>query len=138
MRLFQILLSSFLLVLSSEVLAQRAASGENCFFLGGQADARVCLEKRVINSDMALRQAEADTLDHVRRWDDTPENRKRVNIYLLSSGKQYLRYRQEQCELQAALAAGGTGGSHRRFLCILELNEQRMTHLQSVNEVVKR
>ncbi|MES2041059.1 MAG: lysozyme inhibitor LprI family protein [Pseudomonadota bacterium] len=138
MPLHQLLLLLPLFVFSSGALAQRAISGEDCFSLGGQADARTCLEKRVLDSDVALKNTEEDVLGHVHRWDDTPANRRRVHVYVLSSGKQYLRYRKEQCELQAALAAGGTGGSHRRFLCILELNEQRMAHLQSVKEVTKR
>lgn len=138
MHLLQLLLFLPLFVFSSGALAQRAISGEDCFSLGGQADARTCLEKRVLDSDVALKDTEEDVLAYVRRLDDTPENRRRVHAYVLSSGKQYLRYRKEQCELQAALAAGGTGGSHRRFLCILELNEQRMGYLQSVKEMTKR
>jgi|GEM_PF-1714946 len=138
MRVLQYLLFLSFFILSSSAQAQRAASGENCFSIGGQADARECLEKRVMLSNITLRQVEADTLASVGKWDDTTTNRARVKGKLLSSGKQYLLYRAEQCELQANLAAGGTGTSHRRFLCILELNEQRIAHLQSVKEITKR
>ncbi|MFZ6641267.1 lysozyme inhibitor LprI family protein [Undibacterium sp. TC4M20W] len=138
MRLPQLLLCLSLAVSSAGAWAQRAASGEDCFFIGGQADARTCLEQRVRDSDTLLQQTEADTSALVLRWDDTLANRGRVQRYLLSAGKQYLLYRKEQCELQAALAAGGTGGSHRRYLCILELNEQRMLHLQGVKTSLQR
>ncbi|MFZ6710579.1 lysozyme inhibitor LprI family protein [Undibacterium sp. TC9W] len=138
MRLPQLLLCLTLAVSSTGAWAQRAASGEDCFFIGGQADARTCLEQRVRASDTLLQQTEADTSALVLRWDDTPANRGRVQRYLLSAGKHYLLYRKEQCELQAALAAGGTGGSHRRYLCILELNEQRMLHLQGVQTSLQR
>ncbi len=138
MRLPQLLLCLSLSVSSVGAWAQRAASGEDCFFIGGQADARTCLEQRVRDSESLLQQTEADIAAQILRWDDTPSNRGRVHHYLLSSGKQYLLYRKEQCELQAALAAGGTGGSHRRYLCILELNEQRILHLQGVKTTMQR
>ncbi|PXX43164.1 lysozyme inhibitor LprI family protein [Undibacterium pigrum] len=138
MRVLQSLLFLPLIMLSAGAQAQRAASGEDCFSLGGQADARECLEKRVAQSNITLRQAEAETLISVGLWDDTATNRARVKGKLLSSSKQYLLYRAEQCELQANLAAGGTGTSHRRFLCLLELNEQRIAHLQSVREITNR
>ncbi|MFZ6873580.1 lysozyme inhibitor LprI family protein [Undibacterium sp. Di27W] len=136
MRLLPCLLFLSSIVLSTAVQAQRAASGEDCFYIGGQADARTCLEERVVKSDAALRQLEADVLAAVQRWDDTAGNRARVKSKLLSSSRQYLRYRVEQCELQASLAAGGTGTGHRRYMCILELNEQRISHLLSVNELL--
>ncbi|MFZ2999585.1 MAG: lysozyme inhibitor LprI family protein [Undibacterium umbellatum] len=138
MRVLKYLLFLPPLMLSAGTQAQRAASGEDCFSLGGQADARECLGKRVTQSDFTLRQVEADTLASVSEWDDTAANRTRVKSKLLSSGRQYLLYRTEQCELQANLAAGGTGTSHRRYLCILEMNEQRIAHLQSVKEVTNR
>ncbi|MFZ6743340.1 lysozyme inhibitor LprI family protein [Undibacterium sp. JH2W] len=136
MRLLPCLLFLSSLVLTTAAQAQRAASGEDCFYIGGQADARTCLEERVVKSDVALSQLEADVLVTVRRWDDTAGNRARVKGKLLSSSRQYLLYRAEQCELQASLAAGGTGTGHRRYLCILELNEQRIRYLQSVKELL--
>jgi len=142
MRLSQLLLLSLqsllLTVTSSGAWAQRAASGEDCFFIGGQADARSCLEKRVVDSDALLQQTEVASSAAVLRWDDTQNNRDRVRSHLLAAGKQYLLYRKEQCELQAALAAGGTGGSHRRYLCILEMNEQRMLYLKSIQASLQR
>jgi len=84
-----------------------------------------------------LKKAEAATLAAVAKWDEWPSNRRRTRAALMDSSKQFHRCRQAQCELQASLATGGTETTHRRLLCAIELDEQRMAHLQSVEAVLK-
>jgi len=126
----EFLISAALFLTSMSAHCQRASSGESCFDQGGQADARECLQTRLQQSDVALRNAEGALAAGIRRWQEEPVNRRRALAALKASVNEHQRYRQAQCELQASLAAGGTGTAHRRLLCEVALNEERISHLQ--------
>lgn len=112
--------------------AQRAESGEQCFSEGGQAQARQCLQLQRAQSEATLRATELAVVQTLNNWQEHPQNKEKATAAFHRSSVQFLRYRQEQCELQASLAAGGTGTSHRRLLCEIALNEGRIAHLASV------
>jgi len=131
MKATQFFLSAVLLLSSVSAHCQRASSGEGCFDQGGQADARECLQRQRQQSDAALRQAEGSLAASLQRWQERPTPRRRALEALEASAREHQRYRQAQCSLQAALAAGGTGTTHRRLLCEIALNEERIAHLQT-------
>ena len=125
---FTILLLLALTVSSTQ--AQRNQAAQDCFDTGSQATARECLQQRAARSEAQLKAVEAATLKAVNDWKDTPSNRQRSARELKASIALFRRFREHQCEFEASLAAGGTGGSHRRLLCRIELDEQRMQYLQ--------
>jgi len=123
---------SLLIFVAISAHAQRATSGEECFNEGGQAQARECLQLQRKQSEATLRATESATLQALEHWQENPPNRKKATAALQRSSLEYRRYRQAQCDLQASLAAGGTGTSHRRLLCEIALNEERIAHLTSI------
>jgi hypothetical protein len=127
----------FWLALTPVAYSQRNAQADTDCFTGSQANARACLTERLHESESALAKAEQATLVALNRWDETPSNRTRATVAFKKSMAQFRRYRLEQCELQAALAAGGTGTTHRRLLCAIELNQRQMDDMASVIERVQ-
>ena len=94
-----------------------------------QADARQCLEQQVRASEAELSIAEINQRQQIELLGEDVKVRKQMIAAFNASSSQYKNYRKKQCEFQAVLAAGGSGSSHRRLLCILELNSQRIAHL---------
>lgn len=117
--------------------AEPAAPGLECFDVGGQAQARTCLEARFAATEQERQQAEQATAAALQHWDEWPSNKQRARQAWRASARQFVRYRQAQCDLQAALAAGGTGTGHRRLLCEIALNLQRVAALAEVRRVVR-
>jgi uncharacterized protein YecT (DUF1311 family) len=119
-----------MLVATTNAYCQRSTTGESCFASGGQADARECLQSRLAESEKTLASAETGVLTAIEKWDEDTTARSRSKSAFRASAKAFRRYRTEQCELQASFASGGSGTTHRRILCALELNEQRIKYLQ--------
>lgn len=109
---------------------RRAMAGDECFSLGGHADARACLEHRAHQSRLAREQAETSFRDTLSRWDEEPQYKSVAARRLRESIANFLGYERSQCELQASLAAGGNGAGDRRLLCVIELNETRAASLR--------
>ena len=132
MNVVQVSCAAALLFVSVSGYCQRATSGEDCFNKGGQADARECLESRFAQSELDLKKAETSALVEIQNWDELPSFKDRATATLKVSSSQFRHYRKDQCQLQASLAAGGSGTTHRMLLCAIELNEQRISHLKSI------
>ena len=133
MQLVQALVTAALLASSVSAFSQRASSGEECFAQGGNADARECLAAKANKSESALVQAERDAVNSLERSDEQPVARQRAVAALRSASAAYRRYRKEQCGgFQVALAAGGSGATHRGLLCEIALNEERVSHMRSI------
>ncbi len=135
MRLIQSLVVASLFVSSVSAFSQRASSGEECFAEVGNASARECLAAKANNSESALVQAERHAVSAIERSDEEPMARRRAVGALKAASAAYRRYRKEQCGVQIALAAGGTGGQHRGFLCEIALNEERVSHMRSIRGI---
>jgi len=128
-----LLLFVVMLMATTNAYCQRSSAGEMCFAGAvGQADARACLQARLAASEQALADAEVAALAAILRRDEEARFLRRSASAFDASSKLFRRYRTRQCELQASLAAGGSGTDHRRMLCALELNEQRIAHLQAL------
>ena len=132
MKLCALLALCALVTLPQAAISQRNPGAESCFDIGSQAQAKECLESRSAASEQALQAAEKTALTALREWDDTPGNRKRSIDALQQANQQFRVYRSAQCNLQATLAAGGTGTAHRRLLCLIELNERRVADLAAI------
>ena len=132
MHLVQALVTAALLASSVSAFAQRASSEEECFAHVSNADARECLAVKANESESALVQAERAAVSSLKRSDAQPLARQRAVAAFGSASVAYRRYRKEQCGFQAALAAGGSGSTHRRLLCEIALNEERASHIRSI------
>jgi hypothetical protein len=122
----------------TNVLAQRSADAESCFkTTTSNADARACLERKERDSEDALSRAEADYLVAVQASGLHPDERTAIAKALGDSSGPFRIYRSRQCDLQARVAAGGSGASHRRFLCLIALNEERVGHIRELKAQIK-
>jgi uncharacterized protein YecT (DUF1311 family) len=116
---------------------QRNAEAEECFSLDGQAAALACLETRYQASEVALREEEVACDKAINAWDESTQVRRRTRAALQDTARKFRDYRSSQCDLQAALASGGSGAPHRRLMCAIELNEQRIKYLQEIGKSLK-
>jgi uncharacterized protein YecT (DUF1311 family) len=130
--LTQALVGTILLAASLSVFSQRAPSGEECLSQGGNADARECLFGKTKTSESALVRAERDTVSTLEHSSEELMARQRAVATFNSASAAFRRYREEQCAFQVALAAGGSGATHRGLLCEIALNEERTSYLRSI------
>ena len=132
MRKREMLLASAFLAIATTGSSQRNAKAEACFSLGSHVEARACLEARFKATDVVLREQEVACDKAISTWDEAAEVRKRTKSAFADTGRAFRQYRSAQCDLQAVLAAGGTGAQDRRLMCAIELNEQRINYLQEI------
>ncbi len=97
-----------------------------------QAQMRTCLAAKAQGSEQALEQAEGSLVSAIQSWDESPKHLRAARLQLRSAGRQFLRYRSAQCELDAALGGGAIGNAldMRRLRCLVELNSLRAEQLQ--------
>jgi hypothetical protein len=113
-------------------LAQRNSSAESdCYKLSSHADARGCLESRSKESAEKLSEAEQVFKSALEKsGEDAPEIARELAAFV-SASAEFKLYREKQCDLQAALTAGGNAASDRRLLCEIELNDRRKVDLSA-------
>jgi uncharacterized protein YecT (DUF1311 family) len=125
------------LTASVPVFCQRNAEAEGCFSLDGQAAALACLETRYQVNEVALREQEAGLDKVIVVSEESVQAQRRIRAALQESARAFRRYRSKQCDLQATLGAGGSGGPHRRLMCAIELDEQRTKHLHEIQTSIR-
>lgn len=128
----------YCLLASSFASAQRSTvAAKQCYKLLSQVDARTCLEAKSKESASEVKKVEASLHSALEKW-DTESEFKNLSITQLDESKlKYLDYRESQCEFQASLAAGGNAASDRRFLCYINLDENRLIELQATLKSLK-
>ena len=133
----RIFVMTILLLCSTTAQSQRNTEAEACFDVGGNADARTCLEAHFKKSEKALLVAESKAISEIKAWDESESVRSHSSASLEVSLKAFRSYRTKQCAFIASLAAGGTGTSHRRLLCEIELNKKQIDYLQEVKNSIQ-
>ncbi len=119
--------------LAQEAAAVRAACGAD----RSHVEMRACLEAKADASSRELRSAQNEMRKLLAAADQEPTHIKRSISEFNSSVKQFSRFRTQQCEFIASLAAGGNGQDDLRLSCLYELNGQRIAQIKQVRELVK-
>ncbi|WP_338768621.1 lysozyme inhibitor LprI family protein [Massilia sp. METH4] len=96
-----------------------------------QAGMRDCLEDSVRDSSTAVNAAEKKFAATMSRWDERQKYIAAAHMQFNISKRAFLKYRDEQCALAAALGGGAIGNALelRRLACIYELNRERSNQL---------
>ncbi|MDR3439631.1 lysozyme inhibitor LprI family protein [Telmatospirillum sp.] len=115
---------------SASVLDERALR-EECSALS-QAGMQDCLAKKAKNSQDVLRQAEENVASLLSKWDEDDKYVNQAKANLAASNKEFVKYRESQCELSASLGGGAIGNAleMRRLACVAELNSRRSEQLR--------
>jgi hypothetical protein len=137
MRFSRHLLLTSLLSVSPLIAHTAGPTAEQCFNLPSHAEARECLESRERESVAVVGRTKDAFRVALASWDQEPRIRTQARANFDASVETFRRHRAAQCELTASLAAGGNAASDRRLICGIELNEQRVTQLQSEIGVLK-
>lgn len=97
-----------------------------------EAGMLACLTGKADQSRHDLQQAEQQILDAITMWDEDAKQVRQAKTRLASSSRAFAKYRNEQCELAAALGGGAIGNAldMRRQACIAALNGLRAQHLR--------
>lgn len=112
------------------------AARTECSGKESHVEMRACLQVQADTSSRELRDVEDKMRKSLRAWDQEPECIKRSTSEFDSSVKQFNRFRTQQCEFIASLAAGGNGQGDLRLSCIYELNEKRIIEIQQVTKAL--
>lgn len=106
------------------------AARTECSGKSSHVEMRACLQEQADASARELRKVEDKMHKSLGAWDQESEYIKRSTSEFDSSVKQFNRFRTQQCEFIASLAAGGNGQDDLRLSCIYELNEKRIIEIQ--------
>jgi hypothetical protein len=117
--------------------AQQSASAQACLTAGGNTEIRACLERREHESEDLLSRSEADFLITVQKSSLASSDRTAIAKSFGASSGPFRIYRSRQCDLQALVAAGGRAAPHRRFECLIALNEERLDHIRELKAQIK-
>lgn len=98
-----------------------------------QADIRDCLGMHAWKSATLLKNAEAETLAALGKWDEDEGYVTAARAKLKQANTAFSRYRDTQCGFATSLAGGAAGNSHEisRLACVADLNAQRAQRLTS-------
>lgn len=96
-----------------------------------QAEMQDCLAEKAKSSLELLKDIENEVLGILSSWDEDSKYVRQSRASLIRSNKNFVTYREAQCDYSASLSGGGVGGSHemRRLACIAELNYRRAKQL---------
>jgi uncharacterized protein YecT (DUF1311 family) len=99
-----------------------------------QVEMRDCLAKKVESSQEALERVGEAAASILSKWDEDGKYVNQARIKLAASNKEFVRYREAQCEFAASLSGGAVGNAHemRRLACVAELNSRRAGQLRDV------
>jgi Lysozyme inhibitor LprI len=113
------------------VLSEHALREECSAF--SQAGIRDCLAKKADVSQKILRQAENYMVSALSKWDEDGEYISLAKAKIAASSKDFVRYRNAQCEFSASLSGGGAGNAYEigRLACVAELNGRRAEQLRN-------
>ncbi|KVC65782.1 hypothetical protein WI72_33450 [Burkholderia ubonensis] len=98
-----------------------------------QAGMRGCLVNKADESWASLKKAEMDVIAIIKKWDEDNKYIRASQAMLAASNKEFMKYREVQCEFSASLSGGGAGNAYEmgRLACIAELNTRRVEQLRN-------
>ncbi|WP_155122422.1 lysozyme inhibitor LprI family protein [Burkholderia ubonensis] len=98
-----------------------------------QAGMKYCLVMKVDESRVSLKKAEMNVIAVIKKWDEDNKYIRASQAMLAASNKEFVKYREAQCEFSASLSGGGAGNAHEmgRLACIAELNTRRVEQLRN-------
>lgn len=97
-----------------------------------QAGIRECLERQVVASEQAIRDAEGNVKNALGRWDEDKKYADLARKRAVKAAQAFKRNREAQCEFAAALGGGAIGNALdiRKLACVAELNFNRAKQLE--------
>lgn len=104
---------------------------EACSF--DAAGVRECLQRKLEDSEAALRAAESELKDGISKWDIEPKYAALAKNRAIEAASSFVRYRKAQCGFSATLGGSAIGNAleMRRLACATELNLQRAQALRA-------
>jgi hypothetical protein len=117
---------------STDFVLSEHALREKCSAFS-QAGIRDCLAKKADESQKTLRQAENHMVSALSNWDEDGKYISLAKAKIAASSKDFVRYRNAQCEFSASLSGGGAGNAYEigRLACVAELNGRRAEQLRN-------
>lgn len=108
--------------LSCLAYAGFAYANSDCATADSHAGQRECLERAASASRAELEKARASLAKRIQAWDEASDYRQRSLRLLTNSFMRFERFRDAECEYEAASAAGGNGAGDMRLECKVSLN----------------
>lgn len=116
--------TGLLYALACLTAAGMAHANSDCSTAQSHADQRKCLEGAASESRARLAQARVLITNRIQAWDEEPVYRQRALTLLKESFLRFERFRDAECEYEAAAAAGGNGAGDMRLQCQIGLNRE--------------
>jgi hypothetical protein len=102
---------------------------KTCAKVGGHVDQRECEERIAASSDINLKSAESALLNRILT-EEEPDYVPDMTKALKAGNASVEKYRENECELYAALTQGGNGAGDLRLACVIALNSRRTEQLE--------
>lgn len=127
------------MLMASVAHAQDAADARLECSVDGRShpEIRACLKSKADSSLNELHQIEDAMRKALMAWDQDQEVVKRSTNNFESSVKEFVQYRDQQCEFIASLAAGGNSQGDLRYSCGYEMNQKRIDEVKQAINFIK-
>ncbi|MFQ1013453.1 lysozyme inhibitor LprI family protein [Gilliamella apicola] len=100
----------------------RRYCGEKVF---SQVDVAYCLEKIFYISEAELDKSQWKLFNELSKWDEGRDYIVRAKNKLKKSHKEFIKYRDRECDFAHSLGGGAIGLNKITYSCLAELNFQR-------------
>lgn len=100
----------------------RRYCGEKVF---SQVDVAYCLEKIFYISEAELDKSQWKLFNELSKWDEGRDYIVRAKNKLKKSHKEFIKYRDSECDFAHSLGGGAIGLNKITYSCLAELNFQR-------------
>ncbi|WP_334324783.1 lysozyme inhibitor LprI family protein [Gilliamella apicola] len=104
----------------------RRYCGEKVF---SQVDLAYCLEKIFYISEAELDKSQWKLFNVLSKWDESQNYIVRAKNKLKKSHKEFIKYRDRECDFAHSLGGGAIGLNKITYSCLAELNFQRAKQL---------
>jgi uncharacterized protein YecT (DUF1311 family) len=117
-------LTRLFFALACSTFAGAAYANSDCHTAESHVGQRICLEGIASASQDELKKTHDSLVKRIREWDDEPDCAQKSLQLLEQSFVAFERFRDAECEYEAAAAAGGNGAGDMRLQCSISLNRK--------------
>jgi uncharacterized protein YecT (DUF1311 family) len=107
-----------------------AFATDECAEASSHIDQRHCLEALAQKADTEVKNAQAQVIRRIDKWDEDENYKQGSRKLLQESLARFKAFKASQCELEASSAAGGNGTGDLRLDCHIRLDRQYAAELQ--------
>jgi len=126
--------SAFILWASCTAAQDFRSTISDCWKDHSHVEMSACVNEQEKSSDFELLQLESELRFRISSWSEEPRLKEQAAKTFDEGARQFLKYRENECNFIAAVAAGGNAAHDLRSACHFQLNLERVHQLQLIRD----